>query len=111
MKSKRKEVDVMGEEERRESTRERGEMDKAKLEGKLKELVQEFGGAANPQQAKLAVLAKQAQKSHEQLKKSVDSLQESLDYLRICIKYQLFDLEATRRENKYLRRLLDEKTN
>jgi hypothetical protein len=26
--------------------------------------------------------------------------------LRICIKYQLFDLEATRRENEYLRKIL-----
>ncbi|MCK4294047.1 MAG: hypothetical protein KAY65_12680 [Planctomycetes bacterium] len=27
---------------------------------------------------------------------------------RFCIKYQLFDLEATRRENTYLRKLLEE---
>ena len=47
--------------------------------------------------------------SNKQLQKSVDSLQESIDYLRICIKYQLLDLEATRRENKYLRKLLEEK--
>ena len=84
-------------------------MDKAGLEGKLKELVQEFGGTTKPQHTKLVELAKQAQQSHKQLQKSVDSLQESLDYLRICIKYQVFDLEATRRENKYLRKLLDEK--
>jgi len=31
-----------------------------------------------------------------------------LDYLRVCIKYQAFDLEATRRENAYLRKLLEE---
>jgi len=31
-----------------------------------------------------------------------------LDYLRVCIKYQTFDLEATRRENQYLRKLLEE---
>jgi len=76
-------------------------MDEAKLEDKLRELVEEFGGMIDPQSKKLAMLAKQAQKS-------VDNLQESLDYLRICIKYQLFDLEATRRENKYLKRLLEE---
>ena len=83
-------------------------MDEPKLEDKLKELVKEFGGMANPQHKKLAMLAKQARESHKQLQKSVNTLQESLDYLRICIKYQLFDLEATRRENKDLRRRLEE---
>ena len=84
-------------------------MDETKLEDKLNELVKEFGGAVNPQYRKLAMLAKQASDSHERLQKSVDSLQESLDYLRICIKYQLFDLESTRRENKYLMKMLEEK--
>lgn len=84
-------------------------MDEAKLEDKLKELVKEFGELANPQYKKLASLSQQAQDNSKRLQKSVDNLQESLDYLRICIKYQLFDLEATRRENKYLRKLLEEK--
>ena len=83
-------------------------MDEAKFEGKLKELVKELGGVTNPQYKKLVILAKQAQNNHKELEKSVNSLQESLDYLRICIKYQLFDLEATRRENKYLRKLLSD---
>jgi hypothetical protein len=84
-------------------------MDEAKLEDKLKELVKEFGGMDNNQYKKLASLAQEAQDSNKKLQKSVDNLQESLDYLRICIKYQIFDLEATRRENKYLRELLEEK--
>ena len=82
-------------------------MDEASLENKLSELVREFGAPVEPQHKKLAMLAKQARENNEKLKKSVDSLQESLDYLRVCIKYQLFDLEATRRENKYLRDLLE----
>lgn len=85
-------------------------MDEASLEEKLNELVKEFGGMNNPQYRKLAILAKQAQENHEKLQKSVGHLQESLDYLRICIKYQLLDLEATRRENEYLRKLLEEKS-
>ncbi|MBA7487062.1 hypothetical protein ES707_22624 [subsurface metagenome] len=79
------------------------------MEDKLNELVKEFGGMVDPQHRKLAMLAKQAQDSHKRLQKSINSLQESLDYLRVCIKYQLFDLEATRRENKYLRDMLEEK--
>jgi hypothetical protein len=84
-------------------------MDETSLEDKLNELVNQFGGTTDPRYKKLAMLARQARESHQRLQKSVDGLQESLDYLRICIKYQLFDLEATRRENKYLRKLLEEK--
>jgi len=84
-------------------------MDEANLESKLNELVREFGDTADPRHAKLANLAKQAQANRQKLERSINSLQESLDYLRVCIKYQLFDLEATRRENAYLRKLLEEK--
>lgn len=84
-------------------------MDKSSFEGKLNDLVKEFGPGLTPQHEKLKLLAKEAGEKHKNLQKSVDSLQESLDYLRICIKYQLFDLEATRRENRYLKELLEEK--
>jgi hypothetical protein len=84
-------------------------MEETNLEKKLNELVKEFGEMPDPQYQKLAALVKEARDSHKRIKKSVDSLQEALDYLRICIKYQLFDLEATRRENQYLRKLLEEK--
>ncbi len=42
------------------------------------------------------------------LKSSIGELQESLDYLRLSVKYLVFDLEATRRENAYLRRLVEQ---
>jgi hypothetical protein len=86
-------------------------MEEPKIEDKLNELLKEFDSAGGPQQQKLASLARQASDNCKKLRKSVDSLQESLDYLRICIKYQLFDLEATRRENKHLRNLLEKKKN
>jgi uncharacterized FlaG/YvyC family protein len=81
----------------------------SELENKLNELVKEVSGMNDPQNVKLAMLAQQARDSQKKLQKSVDRLQESLDYLRVCIKYQLFDLEATRRENNYLRKMLEEK--
>ena len=83
-------------------------MDQTRLEDKLNELVKEFGETADPHTSKLAKLAKQAQANRKQLEKSINRLQELLDYLRVCIKYQAFDLEATRRENAYLRKLLEE---
>ena len=38
---------------------------------------------------------------------ATSGMDESIDYLRLQIKYLLFDLEATRRENHYLRQLLE----
>lgn len=84
-------------------------MDEAKLENELKELAKEFGGLAKFQHKKLEMLAKDMHNNQERLQKTVDSLRESLDYLRVCIKYQNFDLEATRRENDYLRKLIEER--
>lgn len=37
------------------------------------------------------------------IRNSVNALQESLDTLRVIVKYTVFDLEATRRENQFLR--------
>ena len=84
-------------------------MDEANLQEKLNELLKEVGGSADLHYHKLAMLARQTHESHKKLEESVNNPQESLDYLRVCIKYQLFDLEATRRENKYLRKMLEEK--
>jgi len=83
-------------------------IDETNLENKLTELVREFGEIGEPQHKKLAELAQQAKASQQELQKSINRLQELLDYLRVCIKYQVFDLEATRRENEYLRKLLEE---
>ena len=83
-------------------------MDEASLEGALNELLRQFGETTDPSHQKLADLAKQAEVNRKQLQKSISTLQELLDYLRVCIKYQTFDLEATRRENQYLRKLLEE---
>jgi len=57
---------------------------------------------------KLVALAAKTQERHKKLKKTVHDLQESLDYLRLAIKYLVFDLEATRRENSYLRKMLNQ---
>ncbi len=83
-------------------------MDEASLEGALNELVRQFGDNAGLKQTKPSNPARQAETSRKQLEKSISTLQELVDYLRVCIKYQAFDLEATRRENSYLKKLLEE---
>jgi hypothetical protein len=82
-------------------------MDENYFENKLHELVNEIGSVTPSQKLKLETLAHQTNLYHKKLKKSVDNLQESLDYLRVSIKYLLFDLEATKRENTYLKTLIE----
>jgi len=83
-------------------------MDAQRFQTTLNELLSEIGSLPEGERAGLEALAKEGQRRHEKLKQTVSSLQDSLDYLRLSIKYLLFDLEATRRENSYLRRMLEE---
>jgi uncharacterized FlaG/YvyC family protein len=87
-------------------------MDNSRLENELNELVKAISKEKLPKRKQAIInpsdLAKQTKANQVKLEKSIKSLQESLDYLRICIKYQIFDLEATRRENEYLRKLLED---
>lgn len=71
------------------------------------DLIRELENSSNSKERKLAKQAKRVQLNHKKFEESLINLQELLDYLRICIKYQVFDLEATRRENIYLRKLLE----
>jgi len=41
------------------------------------------------------------------LQPKVTDVEDALDYLRLQLKYLVFDLEATRRENRYLRKMLE----
>ena len=78
---------------------------------KIIKLVDELGQSKDPASQQLSEVVKQGHETNIKLAKSIQVLQESLDYLRICVKYQTFDLEATRRENEYLRRLLEDQNN
>ena len=82
-------------------------MDEGVFQRKLVELVAEIGTLPVDQREKLSMLAEETKQRHQELKKTVNNLQESIDFLRLSIKYLLFDLEATRRENGYLRKMLD----
>lgn len=82
-------------------------MNEETFQHKLAELVAEIGTLPHAERQKLEILAEQAKHRHKQLKETVSNLQESIDFLRLSIKYMLFDLEATRRENSYLRKMLE----
>lgn len=83
-------------------------MNEETFQKKLEELVAEIGTLPETERAKLELLAEETRQRHEQIKDTIGRAQEGIDNLRLSIKYLLFDLEATRRENKRLRELLDQ---
>jgi hypothetical protein len=83
-------------------------MNEQEFQTKLAELMGEISTLPQTERQKLEKLADETRQRHERLRQTVSSLQESLDYLRLSIKYLVFDLEATRRENGYLRKMLEE---
>ena len=83
-------------------------MNETAFEKELNKLVREIGTIPAPQKKKkLILLTKKTRDCQKQVRQNANSLQESLDYLRVSIKYILFDLESTRRENTYLHEMLE----
>ena len=83
-------------------------MDDVNFREKLFELLKDIDGVTPPERSKVIHLAKKTQQSSELLQQKLSNLQQSLDSLRLGLKYLIFDLEATRRENTELRKRLDE---
>jgi len=75
---------------------------------KLAELVKEIATLPEGERDRIQLLAQQTRDRHRQLKDTIGSLHESIDFFRLSIKYMMFDLEATRRENNQLRKMIDD---
>ena len=78
------------------------------FERKFTRLLDQIESLPAEQRGRLQRLADETRQRHDKLRGSVRKLQDSLDSLRLGIKYMAFDLEATRRENEYLKSLLDD---
>jgi len=74
----------------------------AELAYKLDEIIVSFESIADPQKNKLVESLKIANAGPEQI-------QELIDYIRVCVKYQKFNIESLQRENEYLNKLLEDK--
>jgi regulator of replication initiation timing len=86
-------------------------MDDSDFQSKLTAIMGDISTLPPAERDQLQQLAEQARARHEQLKQTVAQLQENMDFLRLGIKYLVFDLEATRRENEQLRQRLDQSGN
>jgi len=87
------------------------QMNEQEFQSKLGQMLDQISDLPADQKERLTGLADEARERHARMKKTVSDLQDSLDYLRLSIKYIMFDLEATRRENSYLRKLLEKQAN
>ena len=83
-------------------------MEEVTLEEKLAELIAELRHFPKAADAGPLFLARCHRICQQKLSKPADHIQDSVDFLRLSVKYLLFDLEATRRENTYLRYLLSD---
>jgi hypothetical protein len=82
-------------------------MNEHDFQKKLGDLLEQIGSLPESERSRLTQLAEETKDRHNRMKQTVSDLQDSLDYLRLSVKYIMFDLEATRRENAYLRKLLE----
>jgi len=83
-------------------------MNDAEFNEKLLEILKETEVFPKADQEKIINLTRKSRESHEKIQQKLNNLQQSLDYLRLGIKYLIFDLEATRRENMDLRKRLEQ---
>ena len=82
--------------------------DNTNFREKLFELMKDIDGVTAPDKSKILRLTKRTKKSQDLLQTKLGNLQSSLDSLRLGLKYLIFDLEATRRENSDLRKRLNQ---
>jgi len=77
------------------------------LDDRIDKLVEELGNSDCQQVRVLCSLIKQSQMVKTVISEFVDQLEDALNYLRVQIKYLIFDVEATRRERDYFKVLIE----
>lgn len=81
-------------------------MDEKAFQEQFASLLDRINGLPERERCLLGRLVDESKSSGQVMSESLVALESSLDYLRLCVNYLVFDLEATRRENECLRRLL-----
>jgi len=82
-------------------------MEDQKFDAQLAEVLNQVEGLTAADRDRIERFARETRNRHEKMRTTLSELQDSLDHLRLSVKYLVFDLEATRRENQYLRRLIE----
>lgn len=82
-------------------------MSNESMDAQLAKVLDDIEGLSPEDRGRIERLAYNTRDRHEKMRATLAELQESLDQLRLSVKYLVFDLEATRRENQYLRKLIE----
>lgn len=85
-------------------------MNEEEINQKLRELILEINSLPTDKKKKLEPLIEETTKRHEDIKKNFSKITDSFENLRICLKYILFDLEATKRERDLYKNQLDNRS-
>jgi hypothetical protein len=93
---------------RQHNQRGEGTVDEINFQEKMNQILDRIRELPAGKSAETADTIDAATARRERVQSSVNELQEALDYLRLSVKYLVFDLEATRRENAYLRRMIEQ---
>lgn len=87
-------------------------MDHKEFEKRLNEIMKSLADLDDGDyKEKLKKQVEQAKQNRERGQKALDSFRDSLGVLRVHLKYVVFDLEATKRENAQLRARLEDHEN
>lgn len=82
-------------------------MDEISFQDKMNQILERIRELPATQAPGATDAADGADARRARVQTSINELQDALDYLRLSVKYLVFDLEATRRENAYLRRMIE----
>lgn len=82
-------------------------MDETSFQDKMNQILERIRELPSAHAPAAGDAADSAEARRARVQSSVNELQDALDYLRLSVKYLVFDLEATRRENAYLRRMIE----
>ena len=86
-------------------------MDRKSFKEKLLKFVEEMKEVPDVQRKELEILTGDIGDRYEEIVTSLRSLQDTLDSLRLEVKYLLFELDVTKRENATLRKRLEDREN
>ncbi len=86
-------------------------MERKSFKDKLLKFVEEMKQVPDIQRKELEMLTSEIGSRYEEIVTSLKSLQDTLDSLRLEVKYLLFDLDVTKRENTALRKKLEDREN
>lgn len=73
------------------------------FEKRIADLKRQIADLPQASRDRVEAVAHKAQEDRDKLSHAMAAMQESLDSLRVGLKYVVFDLEATKRENQQLR--------